>query len=80
MKSSHLEQALAHLKSARSQMRNVADIRITEELDNAISVLEEETKRRGSGNADASARALAYLDRALRLFPVIEKVLRELNK
>lgn len=61
-------------------MRNVADVRITDELDNAISALENEIRRRGSGRADASARALVYLDRALRLLPVIKKALDELSK
>ncbi|TQE98941.1 MAG: hypothetical protein FKY71_11210 [Spiribacter salinus] len=75
-----MEQALASLKAARSKMRNVADIRITEEINNAISILEEEVARPESGGAGAQERAFRSLSKALRYLPIIEQVLDDLSK
>jgi|GEM_PF-2168161 hypothetical protein len=78
METSHLEQALASLKAARSKMRNVADIRITEEVDNAISILEEEID--SPGRTGAQERALRCLSLALRYLPIIDQVFSDLSK
>lgn len=77
MKKSHLERALAALKRARSGMRSVADVRTIEELDNAISAIEEELWSRTPDSHRASKRALAYLGKALRLIPLIQQVMNE---
>lgn len=80
MKSPHLETALASLKDARSKLRNAADVRVTEELDNAIALIEEELRRPTGERANVAVRALAHLEQAIRLVPMIERLLEELGK
>lgn len=80
MKSSRLTATLSSLKEARSQMRNVADVRVMEALDNAISVLEEEIDRPTGASASVAFKALAHIGQAARYLPVLERVLEELKK